>query len=185
VLAVLGAGQQAAHHVRAACEVRRFESLRIWNRSHARAEALAAALGDLGPSVEVVRDAAQAVAVADVVITVTASRSPLFPAAVVRDGTHLACMGADTRGKQEVEPALLRRAALYADVVAQALEFGECQHLGPDERAREGLVRSLGDLLTGRAAAYSTPSAITLYDGTGTGLQDLMLAERVLEALGP
>lgn len=183
VLAVLGAGHQAEFHARAACAVRSFTAVRLWNRGTARAGALARELADLGMPVHVCASATEAVEGADVIVTVTGSRAPLFPADAVRPGTHLACMGADTRGKQEVDVALLMRARLYTDVVAQALELGDCQHLPADARAVRSGITALGDVLLRRAPGRGGPDEITLYDGTGTGLQDLLLASRVLAAL--
>jgi alanine dehydrogenase len=46
----------------------------------------------------------------------------------VSPGTHLACMGTDTKGKQEVEAALLGRATVFTDEVAQSVSIGEAQH---------------------------------------------------------
>ena len=48
------------------------------------------------------------------IITITSSFSPSLKRAHVKPGTHLACMGTDTKGKQEVEAELVAAAtALY------------------------------------------------------------------------
>ncbi|MFX6023411.1 ornithine cyclodeaminase family protein, partial [Acinetobacter baumannii] len=44
---------------------------------------------------------------ADVIITITSSFAPILKASHVKPGTHLACMGTDTKGKQEVEAELV------------------------------------------------------------------------------
>ena len=183
VLGVIGAGYQAEFQVRAACEARAFDEILLWNRTPDRAGELARALRDLDRPVRCMDEPAALAAAADVLVTVTGSRAPLFPAAAVRPGTHLCCMGADTRGKREVDTELLHRARLYTDVVAQALELGECQHLTAEDSARRTIV-GLGEVLLGRARGRTTEAEITLYDGTGTGLQDLVLAALALQALG-
>lgn len=63
-----------------------------------------------------------ALATAEIVITATAAQGALFPSGWVRAGTHISAMGADTRGKQELDIELVARSRLFADVVEQALQ---------------------------------------------------------------
>jgi ornithine cyclodeaminase len=113
---------------------------------------------------------------ADVIITITSSDRFSLCDAQVRPGTHLSCMGTDTIGKQEVEPALLSRAALFTDEVAQSVTIGEAQHAVAAGLADARLITPLGDVVTGRHPGRRSDSEITLYDGTGVGLQDLAVA---------
>lgn len=114
-------------------------------------------------------DAAQAVAASDIVITATPGAGPLFPADAVQPGTHLNCVGADTRGKRELPDGLLQRARIWADDLAQARQVGELQW-APDMDAQE-----LGHcLMSGRPVRSATD--ITLFDMTGLALQDLTVA---------
>jgi ornithine cyclodeaminase len=125
-------------------------------------------------------DANAAVAGADVVITATPGRAALFDAAAVRPGTHLNCVGSDTRGKRELPEGLLARARIVVDDRAQAAQVGELQwapQLPCDE---------IGALLGGAAPFVRAGKDITVFDMTGLALQDLtvarMLRERALDA---
>ena len=62
------------------------------------------------------------------IITITSSFAPILMRAHVKPGTHIACMGTDTKGKQEVDPALVAAAAVFTDEVAQSVSIGEAQH---------------------------------------------------------
>jgi ornithine cyclodeaminase len=167
-LAIIGAGGQALWHLQAAAPVRAFDKVLIWNRSPDAARALAAR----SPLPATVCASANAlVGQADVVITITGATQPLFDADAVAPGAHLACMGSDTKGKQEAPSALLASARLFVDSVAQTLTLGECQH-----GAREEALTFLGDVAAGRAPGRIADDDITLFDGTGLGLQDLALA---------
>ena len=73
------------------------------------------------------------------IITITSSFSPSLMRAHVKPGTHLACMGTDTKGKQEVEAELVAAATLFTDEVAQSVSIGECQHA-----IGRGLIRQSG-----------------------------------------
>ncbi|MGI4983120.1 MAG: ornithine cyclodeaminase family protein [Janthinobacterium lividum] len=121
-------------------------------------------------SVTHARDANQAVARSDIVITATPGAAPLFDAHAVQPGTHLNCVGADTRGKRELPDGLLSRVRLFVDDREQARQIGETQW-APDTGCTE-----LGDLLTGAAAFARQPDDITVFDMTGLALQDLTVA---------
>ena len=91
-------------------------------------------------------------------------------------------MGTDTKGKQEVEARSSPRPSVFTDEVAQSITIGEAQHA-----IAAGLI---GDAAHHPASAPSstapTPAAaraeeITLFDGTGVGLQDLAVAATVVE----
>lgn len=119
------------------------------------------------------RDANAAVAASDVVITATPGAGPLFDASALQPGTHLNCVGADTRGKRELPPGALDRARVVADDLTQARQLGELQW-SPQTPAVE-----LGDLLAGRAELQREPADITLFDLTGLALQDLTVARLI------
>jgi Ornithine cyclodeaminase/mu-crystallin family len=65
---------------------------------------------------------------ADVIITITSGFAPILMRDQVKPGTHIAAMGTDTKGKQELDPALVATARVFTDEVAQAVSIGECQH---------------------------------------------------------
>ena len=113
---------------------------------------------------------------ADVIITITSSDRFSLADAEVRKGTHLACMGTDTVGKQEVEPALVARATLFTDEVAQSVTIGEAQHAVKAGLVDATAITPLGDVLIGRHPGRLSEDEITLFDGTGVGLQDLAVA---------
>jgi alanine dehydrogenase len=113
---------------------------------------------------------------ADVIVTITSSPAASLLDRHVKPGTHLACMGTDTVGKQEVEPALLARATLFADEVAQSVTLGEAQHAVAAGLVDATAITPLGMVLTGAHPGRQSAEEITLFDGTGVGLQDLAVA---------
>jgi alanine dehydrogenase len=178
VLGIVGAGHQAAFQLRAAARVRRFERVIGWNRSAERLAGLAAVAADLGLPFEAVPLARMVEA--GVIVTITSSDSASLLADHVAPGTHLACMGTDTRGKQEVAPALLAAATVFTDEVAQAVTIGEAQHAVTAGLLDAAAITPLGEVVLGRHPGRSSPQESTLYDGTGVGLQDLAVARMAL-----
>ncbi|MCA3459469.1 MAG: ornithine cyclodeaminase family protein [Rhodobacter sp.] len=175
VLGLMGAGHQAQFQLRAAARVRAFDRVIAWNRTPEKLAGLRAVAADLGLPFEAVSPDRLG-AEADVIVTITSSDRFSLCDAQVRPGTHLACMGTDTIGKQEVEPTLLARAALFTDEPAQSVSLGEAQHAVAAGLVAAASIVPLGDVLTGRHPGRRSDGEITLYDGTGVGLQDLAVA---------
>ncbi len=174
VLGIVGAGHQAAFQLRAAARVRRFRRVIGWNRTPERLAGLARVADALGLPFEAVP--LERMVEAGVVVTITSSQVASLMAAHVAAGTHLACMGTDTRGKQEVEAALVARARVFTDEVAQSVTIGEAQHAVAAGLMEAGAITPLGQVLTGAAKGRQGDGEITLFDGTGVGLQDLAVA---------
>lgn len=140
------------------------------------AEALAAELGWRTGGTE------EALA-ADVVVTVTPGDVPVVTAGLLVPGTHLAVLGADGHGKAEVEAAAIGRCRLFCDQWEQASTGGELA--GPCERRQIGRedVTDLGAVLTMTAAGRRSDDEITLFDSTGLAIQDLGIAQAVVEGI--
>lgn len=180
VLGMIGAGHQSAFQLRAAVEQRDFERILGWNyhpEMLSRLADLAAELGLPFDAVELDRLGAEA----DVIVSITSSFEPSLKDAHVTPGTHIACMGTDTKGKQEVETALVARATVFTDEVAQAVSIGECQHAIAAGTLAKGDIIEIGAVINGDHPGRSSNDEITLFDGTGVGLQDLAVASAVVD----
>jgi ornithine cyclodeaminase/alanine dehydrogenase-like protein (mu-crystallin family) len=118
----------------------------------------------------------------DVVVTVTPGEEPVVLASDLRDGQHLAVLGADAHGKAEVEATALARCRLFCDEWDQASAGGELSgavHRGRVEREE---VTQIGDVIAGTAEGRQSPEEITLFDSTGLAIQDLAIAAGAYEA---
>ena len=180
VLGIVGAGHQAAFQLRAVAEQRDFEKVVAWNRSSEKLAGLQKVAHELGLPFEGVSLEALG-AQSDVIVTITSSFSPILMNAHVKDGTHIACMGTDTKGKQEVETALVARASLFSDEIVQSISIGECQHGVAEGLIEETQIREIGAVINGTVSGRRSDQDITLFDGTGVGLQDLAVASTVVD----
>ena len=95
--------------------------------------------------------------------------------------THIAAMGTDTRGKQELDPALLARARVFTDEVAQSVTIGEAQHAIAQGLIAEAAITPIGAVIAGMGPGRQSAADITIFDGTGVGLQDIAVAAAVVE----
>ncbi|MBA3325285.1 MAG: ornithine cyclodeaminase family protein [Rhodobacteraceae bacterium] len=180
VLGMVGAGHQAGFQLRAAAKQRAFDRVVAWNLHPEMLPNLGKVAAEVGLPFEAV-SLEELGAQADVIITITSSFAPTLMAAHVRPGTHLACMGTDTKGKQEVEASLLAGATVFTDEVAQAVSIGESQHAVGEGLIAEAAITPIGAVVNGTHPGRTRDDEITLFDGTGVGLQDLAVSARIVE----
>lgn len=177
-LLMVGAGAQARPLIEAHRAVRPgIETVLLWNRTPARAEALAAELGAGGLAVEVAPDLAAAVARADVVSSATRTERPLIEGAWLKPGTHVDLVGAFTATMREADDAALQRSRLFVDARETTLE-----HIGELKiPIARGVIRAadviadLYDLAAGFAWRRA-PDDITIFKNGGGAHLDLMTA---------
>jgi ornithine cyclodeaminase/alanine dehydrogenase-like protein (mu-crystallin family) len=118
----------------------------------------------------------------DVVVTVTPGAEPVITAGDLRPGQHLAALGADAKGKAEVELAAVERCRLFCDEREQASAGGELASAIAQGLVSAAEMTQLGDVVIGRAPGRAASEEITLFDSTGLAIQDLSLAVAVYEA---
>jgi ornithine cyclodeaminase len=173
-LGILGTGVQARLQAELHAEVLKLSRVHVWGRNPERAAACAREIGVRLPGVRVVaaESPAEVAGSARLIVTATASRSPLLRAADLQEGTHVSAVGADSPGKQELDPEILRRASLLlVDSLAQSERLGELQH-ALTEKAR---AVEIGAFCA--APATYDRAGITVADFTGLGAEDLFIAE--------
>ena len=175
VLGMVGAGHQAGFQLRAAADQRNFEKVVGWNRSPGKLANLEQAAQEVGLPFEAV-EREELCARADVIVTIVSSSEPLLEREWIKPGTHIACMGTDTRGKQEVATDLVANVTLFTDEIAQSVSIGEAQHAIAAGSITATDITSIGDVINGTHPGRSSEDEITLFDGTGVGLQDLAVA---------
>ncbi|MFG6082085.1 iminosuccinate reductase BhcD [Paracoccus litorisediminis] len=179
VLGMIGAGHQSAFQMRAAARVHDFEKVIGWNPHPEMLTRLADTAAELGLPFEAV-DLPRLGAEADVIISITSAFSPLLMDGHVQGPTHIAAMGTDTKGKQELDPALVARAGLFTDEVAQSVAIGEFQHAIAAGLIAEEAITQIGAVVNGSHPGRGD-AELTIFDGTGVGLQDLAVARAVVK----
>ena len=179
VIGMIGAGHQATFQLRAALEQRDFEKVIGWNYHPEMLPNIAAVAEEAGLPFEAVE--LEGMRAADVIISITSAFAPSLLSEHVSDGTHLACMGTDTKGKQEVASALVARATVFTDEVAQSISIGEAQHAVAEGLIGEADIAQIGAVINGTHPGRTNADEVTLFDGTGVGLQDLAVAASVVE----
>ncbi|HVK22826.1 MAG TPA: hypothetical protein VM677_15830 [Actinokineospora sp.] len=182
---VIGAGVQAAAHIRVLHEalgVRRFS---VGGASAEEAEAFVERHGSALPDVTITplrsRDeTARATRAATLVITCTSSRTPVIENEWISDDTLVVSLGSFAPDRCEVPTALVGRAVTVVDSRPDALTDAGCVVGAVAEGLlTESDITEIGDLLRG-VAALPIGGPI-LYNTIGVGTQDAAAALSVLE----
>lgn len=186
-LLMVGAGALAPYLARAHALVRPIREIAIWNRTPARAEALAAALAAelaaKGIAVRATADLQGAVAAADIVSAATLATEPVLLGAWLRPGQHLDLVGGFRPHMREADDETLKRASLYCDARDSATrESGDL--VGPIARgviALGDIQGDLFDLVRREDPARRGPEEITLFKSVGHAFEDLAAATLAFE----
>jgi len=116
----------------------------------------------------------------DIVITTTPSRKPLVKLEWLKKGTHINAIGADARGKQELDPAILKEAKVVVDAWEQASHSGEINV--PLKRgliSRRDIFADIGEIVVGKKKGRITKDELTVFDSTGLAIQDVAICDLI------
>lgn len=128
----------------------------------------------------VVENEAKAFKKADIVITTTPSKKPLIFESMIFGGVHFNCIGADAPLKEELDPAILKKAKIVVDDWKQASHSGEINvPLSKGILSRNDVYAELGDILIGKKLGRTSNEEITVFDSTGLAIQDAATVELV------
>ena len=177
-LGLIGAGNQADTQLMAHLEYFKFNEILLYDRSLDAAERFKAR--HLGLPVKITE--LETVCNADIVCTLTPSRTPYLRREWLRQGAHVNAVGADAPGKQELEQAVLDEATVVVDDIYQSLHAGELNM--PVARglfSETQIFATLGELTSGRKQGRSSDSGITVFDSTGLAIQDIACARLIYE----
>jgi len=171
-LGIIGSGRQADSGLLALSHVFEPEEVLVWSRSASHAEKFAQRYSHLPIRPTDIETAAGA----DVLLTVTPSKIPIILDEWISDGAHINAMGADAPGKQELDPAILKRADVFVDDMDQAIHSGEVNvPISEGIYTPSQITGTLGKVLTGSIPKPS-PGTVTVFDSTGLSITDLAAA---------
>ncbi len=183
-MAVIGTGVQARMQISAIADVVGCKRVTVWGR---RAESVAAYRADMeaeGFTVETARSAIDAARGAQIVVTTTASTSPLLDTPDIAPGTLIIAMGSDTPAKQELTAALVGSADVcVVDSRSQCGTRGEMHHAVAAGTRTIASADELGDVIAGRARGRTSATQIVIADLTGVAVQDIAIATAVSRAV--
>jgi len=183
VIGMIGAGMQAKTQLLAISEVlAKIEEVKVFDVQKDASLEYAKEMGTkLKINIRPVESIVEATE-ADIVVTTTPSRRPVVRKEYIRPGTHINAIGADAKGKQELEAELLKDAKIIVDDIMQASHSGEI-----NVPLSEGLIKvedvhgTLGEIVANTKRGRENDEAITIFDSTGLAIQDIICAKLLYE----
>ena len=180
---IIGSGIQAQFQAKCLASLmpERPFKFNIWGRNTSAAAALAEELRGYNLNADVAKNLDEEVPLADIIITTTPATSSLFGDNLVRPGTHVTAIGADTHGKQELPTSLIESASLLVcDMTSQSLNHGEFQVINDTDLSKK--VLELGNILSNSCAGRTSDYDITIADLTGIAAQDIAITSEIIDA---
>lgn len=178
-LCVLGAGSQARRQLAAIMRVRKLTEVRAWDALPEFLDKYVEEMfAETGLKIIKCATAEEAVRGADIVVTTTRGRSgPIVKKEWIGPGTHIAAIGSDMPGKQELDAEIFAGARVVCDSIELCLESGETQNalkagiLHPEEIHAE-----IGEIILGKKPGRETSEEVTIFDTVGMAIQDIVTA---------
>jgi alanine dehydrogenase len=174
-LAIVGAGHMAEGALATLNEVFPWQEVRVWSRTRATLDHFVAAQQPKYDRFEIKASTRleDVVPGADVVVTLTPARGPIVRDEWIAPGTHIAAVGADKSGDQELDPAILKRARIFVDDIRQCRTDGEINvPLSQGLLTEDDIAGEIGEVIAGKKPGRTSDDEITVFDSTGIALQD-------------
>jgi ornithine cyclodeaminase/alanine dehydrogenase-like protein (mu-crystallin family) len=169
VLAILGSGVQARSHVEALRLVRQFEESRVWSPTTEHAKQFAEEIGATATSAE------EAVRDADVIVTVTSSKTPVLKGEWLKPGCHVNAIGACRPDWRELDDEAM------SSVVFVDSREGALKESGDVILSGAKIYAELGEALAGKVPARAKET--TIFKSLGMAAEDIAAAMLVYRSI--
>jgi alanine dehydrogenase len=177
-IGIIGAGFQAHTQILAHAELFGPISINAFDVSQTAVERLINAF----PQLSIRNCSIQEAVASDIVCTLSPSRHPIVKKEWIIPGTHINAIGADAPGKQELDPAILKKAIVIVDDLEQAGTSGEINV--PIQKGlydiRE-VYGTLAEIVVGKKKGRPDNKVVTVFDSTGIAIEDIAVAKFLFE----
>ncbi|MFC1549056.1 alanine dehydrogenase [Candidatus Omnitrophota bacterium] len=177
-VALVGCGVQAATQLKALEGIFNIKEVRVWGKKKGEAAKFKKLMGKKNPFKITIADTVKScVNDSDIIVTTTPSRKPLVKIEWVKKGAHINAIGADAKGKQELDPRILKKAKIVIDAWEQASHSGEINvPLKKRQITKKDIYADIGAIVCGSKKGRTNKQEITVFDSTGLAIQDIAVA---------
>jgi alanine dehydrogenase len=177
VIGLVGCGAQAKQQFEGLRRFFNFIDVRLWSKDKACSNNFLYQNRYGKERIVVAGTIEECVRGSDIVVTTTPSRQPLVKYAWLKKGSHINAIGADAKGKEELEPLILKKAKVVVDDFIQAAHSGEINvPMVKGIINKKNIYAELGEIVCAQTRGRTNKDEITVFDSTGLAIQDLALA---------
>jgi alanine dehydrogenase len=178
ILGIIGAGRQAYTQIIAHMELFDIKLIKVFDRSRGASEKLIISF----PDYPLRECSLEETAAADIVCTLTPSRAPLLKKEWINPGTHINAVGADAKGKEELEPSILKNAIVVVDDLRQASVAGEVNvPISKGLFAIDDVYATLSEVVVSKKQGRTDENTVSVFDSTGVAIEDIATAKLIYE----
>lgn len=189
VVGLVGLGNQAKTQLEALMLVRDIETVKIYDQSFKAGIKFIKWIKEKYENIEVIlENNIEKTCDCDILVTTTPVRKPIIKVEWIKPGTHINAIGADAKGKQELDPKILECAKVVVDDIEQASHSGEINVSVSSIEIGFGvndIYATLGEIVCGKFSNQESlglfSDDITIFDSTGLAIQDLSTAVLVYQ----
>jgi ornithine cyclodeaminase/alanine dehydrogenase-like protein (mu-crystallin family) len=175
-LGVVGAGAQSFQQVNGiVSELRGVKKVKVFSRHRAKSKAVAKACAKaFKVDARAVGSVGECVRGSDMLVTATASKTPVFDGRAVEEGTHVIAIGAYRPDARELDSLLVAGSSVFVDSREAALEeAGDLLIPMAEGLISKGSIRAeLSELVTGTKKGRASSSEVTIFKSVGLALED-------------
>jgi len=179
VLALIGAGEQASHHLDALVQCMPIEEVRIWSQTPQRAQSFIRQHTTANAELIAHTSVEAAIKGADIICTLTSAPNPVLFGRHLEPGQHLNAVGSSSRQFREIDDEAVARTKFYADYLPMLhAEGGEYRSaLAAGAITPVHVVGEIGEVLLGSKPGRQSDSEVTLFKSLGIIAEDLTAAD--------
>ncbi len=183
IFTIFGTGGQAQSQVEAVLAVRDIKQVRVFGLNKDKAEVFAKKMADkFNVNCIVANSSDEAIKDADIITSVTTTKTPVFDGKLLKKGAHINGVGSYTPDMHEIDEfTVLNANKIYLDTREGVLsESGDFIIPINNNKCSEDIVTGeLGELILGKTPGRESEQEITFFKTVGTAVLDIVTAKMI------
>ncbi len=181
-IGIIGTGTQARYQLLFLKSVIQCHDVIVFGRDHNRLLRFQSDMHTAGFNVKITQDLSHLTTTCNLIVTTTPSTDPFLFSQMIKKGTHVTAVGADSPHKQELHESIFGIAdVIVADSISQCIERGDIAHAIRNKTITSDCLIELGNVISGLSKGRTNDDQITIADLTGLAVQDLQIAKAIYE----
>ena len=182
-IGIIGTGTQARMQLHFLKDIVKCKKVVVWGRSEHSLDSYKSAMNNYGFEIQTTMDCRDVSKQCNLIVTVTPSTTPLLEKEFLTEDVHITAVGADTEGKQEIDPEILNQAdLLVVDSIGQSREHGELHKAFKEGHLEGKEILELGEIIS-PDKNHRRKAGLSVADLTGIATQDIQISKFVLEQM--
>lgn len=184
IVGVYGTGVVARANLLAVSKIRNIEMAKVYSRSNAHRKMFVSNISkNINAEVLACDNNKEPLRDADVVITATTSKKPVFDGRFLEDGTHINAFGNYEPDSRELDTETIIRSKIIVDSTDACLsEAGDLIiPLKQGNISRHHIYGELGEIISGKKEGRENSDEITLFKSVGIAFQDSVTTKIIYE----